>query len=100
MHGGTAQHDRSWIWRRRPRRLPRAVGIGLIGNAGKCAPPPKMVARRVTTDDHAVLKRFAEANGTAIAEMIAPAVDALIEQAREFCQDLDSQQQDSHARAS
>ena len=32
---------------------------------------PKMVARRVTTDDHAVLKRFAEANGTAIAEMIA-----------------------------
>jgi len=59
-----------------------------------------MVARRVTTDDHAVLKRFAEANGTAIAEMIAPAVDALIEQAREFCQDLDSQQRDSHARAS
>lgn len=47
----------------------------------------KMVARRVSEADHQALKRYADAHGTKIAEMIAPAIEALIEQAHAFCQE-------------
>jgi hypothetical protein len=63
-------------------------------------PSNKVVARRVSEDDHQALKRFAEAHGTKIAEMIAPAVEELIEQARAFCRDIDVQDQEMTAKAS
>lgn len=63
-------------------------------------PSNKVVARRVSEDDHLVLKRFAEARGTKIAEMIAPAVEELIEQARAFCHEMDDQEISATAQAS
>ena len=63
-------------------------------------PSTKVVARRVSEDDHLALKRFAEARGTKIAEMIAPAVEQLIEQARAFCQEIDDDEMPATARAS
>ncbi len=63
-------------------------------------PSNKVVARRISEDDHEALKRFAEARGTKIAEMIAPAVEELIEQARAFCQGIDDQEMSATAKAS
>jgi hypothetical protein len=63
-------------------------------------PSNKVVARRVSEDDHLVLKRFAEARGTKIAEMIAPAVEELIEQARAFCNEMDDQEMSATAQPS
>jgi hypothetical protein len=63
-------------------------------------PSNKVVARRISEEDHQVLKRFAEAHGTKIAEMIAPAIEELIEQARAFCQDSDHQEMPETAKAS
>lgn len=63
-------------------------------------PSNKVVARRVSEDDHLALKRFAEAHGTKIAEMIAPAIEELIEQARAFCHEIDDEQMPVTAQAS
>ena len=60
----------------------------------------KIVARRVSKADHKALKQFADAHGTKIAEMIAPALDARIAQAHAFCQDATSQELAPQARAS
>ena len=60
----------------------------------------KMVAKRVSEADHKALSDYAEAKGTKIAEMIAPAVDALIEQAHAFFQQADEQRLTPRAKAS
>lgn len=60
----------------------------------------KMVARRISEADHKALSDFAEAHGTKIAQMIAPAVDALIEQAHAFCRQADEQRLAPQAKAS
>ncbi|AFM20653.1 hypothetical protein Mycch_6053 (plasmid) [Mycolicibacterium chubuense NBB4] len=45
----------------------------------------KLVAKRVSEEDHHALTRYADARGVKLAELLAPAVDDLIQQAREFC---------------
>ncbi len=46
----------------------------------------KLVAKRVTEEDHSALTRYAEARGVKIAELLAPAIDDLIERAHQFCE--------------
>lgn len=50
----------------------------------------KLVAKRVSEDDHEVLTRYAASRGVKVAELLAPAVDELIQQARAFCNESDS----------
>jgi hypothetical protein len=49
----------------------------------------KYVAKRVSEEDHAALTRFAEANGVKVAELLTPYVHELIQQARDFCGQLE-----------
>lgn len=50
----------------------------------------KLVAKRVTAEDHSALARYAEAHGVKIAELLAPAIDDLIERAHQFCEQVES----------
>lgn len=52
-------------------------------------PSPKYVAKRVSTDDHAALTRYAKDHGTDVAKLLTPFVDDLIARAREHCGQLD-----------
>ncbi|BBY96411.1 hypothetical protein MGALJ_60800 (plasmid) [Mycobacterium gallinarum] len=45
----------------------------------------KLVAKRVSEEDHSALTRYAEAQGVKVAELLAPAVEDLIQRAHEFC---------------
>ena len=45
----------------------------------------KLVAKRVSEEDHSALTRYAEARGVKVAELLAPAVEDLIQLARQFC---------------
>jgi hypothetical protein len=51
---------------------------------------PKLVAKRVTEQDHAALVRYAEDHGVKIAELLAPFVAELIARAHDYCQQLDT----------
>lgn len=50
----------------------------------------KLVAKRVSAEDHSALTRYAEARGVKLAELLAPAVEDLIAQARQFCEQADA----------
>ena len=45
----------------------------------------KMIAKRVTKDDHAALIEYADDHNTKIAEMLDPFVAELIKKARDYC---------------
>jgi hypothetical protein len=49
----------------------------------------KYVAKRVSEEDHQALTRFAQANGVKVAELLTPFVHDLIQQARDYCGQLD-----------
>jgi hypothetical protein len=49
----------------------------------------KYVAKRVSEDDHLALTRYAEDHGVKIAEMLTPFVDDLIQQAHDYCGQLE-----------
>lgn len=53
----------------------------------------KLVAKRVTEEDHSALTRYAEARGVKVAELLAPAVDDLIQLAHQFCDQADARPQ-------
>jgi hypothetical protein len=49
----------------------------------------KYVAKRVSEEDHSALTRYAEAHGVKVAELLTPFIDDLIEQAHQFCVQVD-----------
>ena len=51
----------------------------------------KLVAKRVSEEDHSALTRYAEARGVKVAQLIAPAIDELIDLAHDFCEQVDAQ---------
>ena len=53
----------------------------------------KLVAKRVSEDDHSALTRYAEARGVKVAELLAPAIDDLIQRAHQFCEQADNRPQ-------
>lgn len=53
----------------------------------------KLVAKRISEEDHSALTRYAEARGVKVAELLAPAVDDLIQLARQFCDQADARPQ-------
>jgi hypothetical protein len=55
----------------------------------------KLVAKRVSEEDHSALTRYAEARGVKVAELLAPAVDDLIQRAHQFCEQVDTRSQAS-----
>ncbi len=55
----------------------------------------KLVAKRVSEEDHSALTRYAEARGVKVAELLAPAIDDLIERAHQFCDQADARAQAS-----
>lgn len=50
----------------------------------------KLVAKRVSEEDHSALTRYAESRGVKVAELLAPAVEDLIARARAFCEQDDA----------
>jgi hypothetical protein len=50
----------------------------------------KLVAKRVSEEDHSALTRYAEARGVKVAELLAPAVEDLIARAHQFCDQTDA----------
>ena len=53
----------------------------------------KLVAKRISEEDHSALTRYAEARGVKVAELLAPAVDDLIQLAHQFCDQADARPQ-------
>lgn len=49
----------------------------------------KYVAKRVTDDDHKALTRYAEDHGVKVAELLTPFVQELIQQAHNYCGQLE-----------
>lgn len=49
----------------------------------------KLVAKRVSEEDHSAITRYAEACGVKVAELLTPAVDDLIRRAHQFCDQAD-----------
>lgn len=50
----------------------------------------KLVAKRVSEEDHSALTRYAESRGVKVAELLAPAVEDLIARAHAFCEQDDA----------
>jgi hypothetical protein len=42
----------------------------------------KYVGKRVSPDEHALIKEYAQDNGTSVADLLAPTVDDILERAR------------------
>lgn len=57
----------------------------------------KLVAKRVSEEDHSALTRYAEARGVKVAELLAPAVDDLIQQAHQYCEQADARSEPARA---
>ena len=53
----------------------------------------KLVAKRISEEDHSALTRYAEARGVKVAELLAPAVADLIQLAHQFCDQADTRPQ-------
>jgi hypothetical protein len=57
----------------------------------------KMVAKRVSEDDHKALLMYAEAKGVKVTEMLEPFVNDLIRRAHEYCDQTGSVAQPARA---
>lgn len=51
----------------------------------------KYVAKRVSEEDHAAVKRYAKDLGTDVAKLLTPFVDDLIARAHDYCGQLDDE---------
>lgn len=49
---------------------------------------PKLVAKRISEEDHAALARYAEDHGVKITELLTPLVNELVARARDHCDQL------------
>lgn len=58
---------------------------------------PKLIAKRVSEDDHAALTKYAEAHGVKVAQMLEPFVADLIRRAHEYCEQVDGVQEPARA---